>query len=59
MASASGHDPAAESEDQAALRQLAREVAAREVAPERPSTTSPVRCPGRPSRRWPPPTSSG
>ena len=33
MASASGHDPAAETEDQAALRQLAREVAAREVAP--------------------------
>jgi alkylation response protein AidB-like acyl-CoA dehydrogenase len=30
---ATGHDPEAETEDQAALRQLAREVALREVAP--------------------------
>ena len=33
MAGASGADPMAENEDQAALRQLARDLAAREVAP--------------------------
>ncbi len=33
MVDALGDDPLAENEDQAALRQLARDVAAREVAP--------------------------
>ena len=59
METGAGGDPWAEDEDQAALRQLARDVAAREIAPRAAHHDETGELPRRPSPHWPPPTCSG